>query len=287
MRGLLWGQVAAAVLVVFPVMGLVLPWPVHTDPSAPTLRVVSLNVESGRQGEDKIVDAIARYSPDVVLLQETAADESFVPALQAHFPTVATSGQFALATRFPLVRTVEPEKLPYERHLQSAGFIEYVLDTNLGQIPFFSVHPISPRDGLVSLRGEGLRREIGSGRLIEGSRAHVLEANTGLRRLQVEALSEAAAREQGPVVVAGDTNLPDASPLLHRALGGYSDAFCEAGWGFGYTFPTNEWRPWMRIDRILARGPVHFVHFESGRPVVSDHHFIVADLQRAGGVAAP
>lgn len=290
MRRLVWSQLAAAVLVVFSIMGLVLPWPVHADADAPRLRVITINVESGYAGAEKIVDAVAGYSPDVVLLQETAAAEAFVPALRARFPIVATSNQFALGTRFPLIRTVEPEKLPYEGQLRSPRFIEYVLDTNLGPISFFSVHPISPREGLVSLRGEGLRHEIGSGRLFEGTRAHVLEVNTGLRRLQVQTFSEAADREEGAVVIAGDTNLPEASPLLHRALGGYRDAFHEAGWGFGYTFPTNKWRPWMRIDRILARGPLHFVHFEVGRPVVSDHHFVVADLQLkepAGGAGGP
>ena len=279
MRRLAWAQAVSLFLLVFPIMGFVLPWPSFADANAPKIRIVSLNVDSGRAGADKIVDAIAGYSPDVVLLQETAANEAFVPALRARFPTVSTSGQFALATRFPLVRVMEPEKLPYYGTVRSARFIEYVLDTPLGTIPFFSAHPISPREGLVSLRGEGLRREIGTGRLLEGTRAHALEINTGLRTAQVEALAQAASLEPGPVVVAGDTNLPSPSRLLHRALGEYEDAFPKAGRGFGYTFPTNKWRPWMRIDRILARGPVRFVHFEIGRPVVSDHHFIVADLQ--------
>jgi len=279
MRRLARAQLVSLLLLVFPIMGFVLPWPSFADASAPKIRIVSLNVDSGRAGAERIVDAIAGYSPDVVLLQETAANEAFVPVLRARFPTVSTSGQFALATRFPLVRVMEPEKLPYYGTIRSARFIEYVLDTPLGTIPFFSAHPISPREGLVSIRGEGLRHEIGTGRLLEGTRAHVLEVNTGLRTIQVEALAQAASLEPGPVVVAGDTNLPTPSRLLNRTLGEYVDAFQQAGLGFGYTFPTNKWRPWMRIDRIIARGPLRFVHFEIGRPVVSDHHFIVADLQ--------
>jgi endonuclease/exonuclease/phosphatase family metal-dependent hydrolase len=131
------------------------------------------------------------------------------------------------------------------------------------------VHPISPRAGL-----NGLRRR-------EGASALVLEDNAGLRKLQVQAFARAASSAVGPIVVVGDTNLPHLSPLLHDSLDGFADGFQQASWGFGYTFPTNKkWPPWMRIDRILARGPLRFVHFEIGRPVVSDHHFIVADLQR-------
>lgn len=282
MRRLAWAQAVGLFLLVFPIMGFVLPWPSFPNASAPKIRIVSLNVNGGRAGVERIVDAVAAYSPDVVLLQELGSGEDFEPVLRARYPTVSTSGQFALATRFPLVRVVEPEKLPYEGQLRSPRFIEYVLDTTLGTISFFSVHPISPREGLANLRGEGLRHEIGSGRLLEGTRAHVLEVNTGLRTTQVEAFAQAASLEPGPVVVAGDTNLPAPSPLLHRTLGEYDDAFRKAGWGFGYTFPTNKrLPPWMRIDRILARGPVRFVHFEIGRPVVSDHHFVVADLQAA------
>jgi endonuclease/exonuclease/phosphatase (EEP) superfamily protein YafD len=280
MRSLAWTQAVGLFLLVFPIMGFVLPWPTSADASAPRIRIVSLNVNAGRAGAEKVVEAIASYSPDVVLLQELAGSGDFEPVLRARYPTVSTSGQFALATRFPLVRVVEPEKVPYYGQLRSPRFIEYVLDTTLGTIPFFSVHPISPREGLVNLRGEGLTREIGTGRLIEGTRAHALEINAGLRTAQVEAIAQAASLESGPVVVAGDTNLPTLSPVLHRTLGEYDDAFLKAGWGFGYTFPTNKRLPaWMRIDRILARGPVRFVHFEVGRPVVSDHHFIVADLQ--------
>jgi endonuclease/exonuclease/phosphatase (EEP) superfamily protein YafD len=288
MRSLAWAQAVGLFLLVFPIMSFVLPWPSFADASAPKIRIVSLNVNAGRAGLEKVVEAISGYSPDVVLLQETDGNDAFVPVLRARYPTVSTSTQFALATRFPLVRVVEPEKLPYYGQLRSPRFIEYVLDTTLGTISFFNAHPISPREGLVTLRGEGLRHEIGSGRLLEGTRAHVLQVNTGLRTIQVEALARAASLEPAPVVVAGDTNLPAPSPLLHRTLGEYDDAFRQAGWGFGNTFPTNSKKgpPWMRIDRILARGPVRFVHFEIGRPVVSDHHFVVADLQSTAGAGA-
>jgi endonuclease/exonuclease/phosphatase (EEP) superfamily protein YafD len=281
MRRLAAVQLASLAVLLFPVMRLVVPWPVSADASAPTVRVVSMNVNAGRAGADVIADAVMRYSPDVVLFQETAGNETLVAPLRAHFPTVATSTQFLIATRFPVLKTNEPPKVSHDGTMRSARFIEYVLDTPLGEVSFFSVHPISPREGLTSLRGDGLRREIESGRLIEGTKAGSLEANTRLRAIQVEALSQAAAQEAGPVVIAGDTNLPDASPLLRRNLGAYDDAFLQVGSGFGYTFPTNKRFPaWMRIDRIVGGRGVRFTHFEIGRPVVSDHHFIVADLQK-------
>jgi endonuclease/exonuclease/phosphatase (EEP) superfamily protein YafD len=83
------------------------------------------------------------------------------------------------------------------------------------------------------------------------------------------------------VVIAGDTNLPGLSHVLHRYLSRYQDGFAKAGWGFGYTFPTRPRGPWMRIDRIVASDELRFVRFRVGRSLASDHECVVADLQRA------
>jgi endonuclease/exonuclease/phosphatase family metal-dependent hydrolase len=52
------------------------------------------------------------------------------------------------------------------------------------------------------------------------------------------------------------------------------------GRGFGYTFPADQWIPWMRIDRILAGPELRFLHFEVGRRRGSDHLAVIADLAR-------
>ena len=81
-------------------------------------------------------------------------------------------------------------------------------------------------------------------------------------------------------VIAGDTNLPALSNVFHRYLSGYRDGFPSAGFGFGYTFPSNH-VPWMRIDRILASGELSFVRFQVGRSRASDHLCVVADIARS------
>ncbi len=278
MRRLLGLQGLSLVLVLFPLMGFVLPWPV-THHDGPTLRVLSFNVNSGHSGIPVVMDEIARYSPDVVLLQETGGNPAFLPPLKAIFPTVEVSGQFVLATRYPLVPSAEPPVDPPAPEPDS--FQRRVLDTPLGPIVVYNVHTVSPRGPLYNLRGQGgLTREIGSGRVFHSAAAPKIERNANRRASQVEAFSAAAAKETGPVLVAGDTNLPGLSPVLHRFLSTYDDGFERAGWGFGYTFPTDKWRPWMRIDRIMTNDPLHFVRFEVGESrVASDHRCVVAELQ--------
>ena len=185
-----------------------------------------------------------------------------------------------MATRFPITSSFDPDKVPFYGRLRSPRWLEQVMETPLGPIAFYNVHPLSPREGFLALRGHGLKREILSGRLFSGANKDISRANSGLRALQVADFAAAASEEKLPVVIAGDTNLPGMSFVLNHSLSAYQDGFAKAGWGFGYTFPTTH-SPWMRIDRIFAGEQLRFAHFEVGRSLVSDHDCVVADLQRA------
>jgi endonuclease/exonuclease/phosphatase (EEP) superfamily protein YafD len=278
LRRLLWTQLAALFILLFPLMGLVVPWPEFRSPNAPVLRVLSYNVDSGNGGVDSIVEEIDRHSPDVVFLQEVGASEPIVSLLRERFPTVNEANQFIVASKYPVLSIDDPEKLEYDGRHRSPRFVRQVLDTPLGRIAFYNVHPLSPREIFYSLRGEGLRHEILSGRLLSPASSATFQGNSGLRTLQVQAFSAAAGTETDPVVIAGDTNLPGLSVVLRRYLSRYQDGFTKAGWGFGYTFPVNRY-PWMRIDRILASDELRFVRFEVGQSQASDHRCVVADLQ--------
>jgi vancomycin resistance protein VanJ len=280
-RRLLWTQVGAGLIVLFPLMGLVLPWPARRAPGAPVIRVLSYNVDSGLNGFDRIVEEIDRFSPDVVVLQEIGASESVGALMRARYPVVDTRNQFLLATRYRLVSTTDPEKIEKGGRLRSPRFVQQVLETPLGRVALYNVHPISPREAFYELRGTEPRRNfLLRGWLRDlvspGSNA-IFEANAGLRALQVRSFAEQARKETLPVLVVGDTNLPEQSYVFRRELSGFADAFRVAGRGFGYTFGGR--RPWMRIDRILASEALRFVGFEVGTSAASDHRCIVADVQ--------
>jgi endonuclease/exonuclease/phosphatase (EEP) superfamily protein YafD len=283
MRLLFWAQAVSIVVLLFPLMGFVLPWPAPTAKGGETLRVLSFNVDGGAGRADAIMDEVDRYSPDIVLFQEVGKVDDLSRLLRMRYPSVELTGQFAVGARFPLSSTSEPILLPYMGRSRSARFLRHVLSTPFGRIVIYNVHPISPREGLYGLRGQqGLRHEALTGGLLRGDGAPLLGTNAGLRTLQVQTISESASAETGPVIIAGDTNLPGLSPVLHRYLSTYADGFTRAGWGFGYTFPADKWRPWMRIDRILANDSFRFVRFEVGHSKASDHRCVVADLGRSG-----
>jgi vancomycin resistance protein VanJ len=277
-RRLLASQAVALGLIVFPLMGLVLPGPTGGSGGA-KLRVMSFNINSALGGADKIAAEVDRYSPDIVVMQEIGrSGEDLTQRLSARYPAVKVSTQFLVASRYPILSLVEPPRIPLYGNTRSPRFIALTVDTPFGTLALYDVHPISPREGLSAIRGRGLRRELLSGRLLAGANAPLLRANNMLRSLQVEAIAALAAREPHPVIIAGDTNLPGLSAIFRRNLAKYHDGFVDAGSGFGYTFPANK-TPWMRIDRILASDTLRFVHFEVGDSKVSDHRSVIADLE--------
>ena len=99
----------------------------------------------------------------MLLLEEHGSSDKIVTLLQARYPTVHVGGQFVVASRFPVTSSFDPEKLRYSGRLRSPRWREEVIETPLGAIAFFVVHPQSPRQGFYALRGNGLKREILSG----------------------------------------------------------------------------------------------------------------------------
>lgn len=276
-RSLLLAPAAAALIALFPLMGLCWSLPSVWADEGPRLRLLSYNVDSVHAGTDAVAAGIGDADPDVLLLQESAfGREELVERLAQRYPVVELSGQFVLASRHPVLEVTEPDRIPYGDALRSPRFMRYLLDTPLGRIALYSVHPLSPRESLGAVRGEGLRRELATGRIFRGESREIVEANTGLRVLQIEAIAGMVRAETVPVIVAGDTNLPGPSPVLRRAFGHLQDGFASVGNGFGYTFPT-KW-PFLRLDRIYATSELRFVSFAVGCGRASDHHCVMVDL---------
>lgn len=277
-RWLLLTQLAVVVLLLFPLMGLRLPGAPSRRDGAFHLRVASYNVATGPHGAEPILEDLRGTGADVILLQET--DRSLYEALTAGFAgyQVHTSGQFLIASRFPVNETIEPPTIIHRGKARSARFVAYRITTPAGPLQIFNVHPISPREALAELRGEGLKTEIESGRLLRGTASDKVMDNTELRLQQLEMIAGDARRSTAPVIIAGDTNLPTLSWGLAHWLGDYRDGFAEAGSGFGWTFPAPR-HPWMRIDRVLADPRFRVVGFHVIESPASDHFPVVADLE--------
>lgn len=278
-RRLLLSQVAALVLLI-PVLGWTWSFPRSPTPGAPQLRVLTFNINKAWFGMDGIVQVIQDAQADLVLLQEVESGDASRFAARLPGYQVRGQGQFVIASRFPIVEEVQRPGVRFEGMSYLPRFIRYRLKTPAGVIQVYNVHPPSPREGLDELRGEGLRHELESRRLIENQKAmRLLTTVTRVRLAVMRAVVQDASQSPDPVIIAGDTNLPDLSWAYAQTLGAFHDSFREAGRGFGYTFPANHHLAWMRIDRILSDGRFRFLRSRVIPGRASDHHALVADLE--------
>jgi endonuclease/exonuclease/phosphatase family metal-dependent hydrolase len=271
-------QGIAAWVLLFPIMGFELPLPTIRSDDKQTLTFVSCNVNSIHSGDPTVAEGVLSLRADIVLMQELFyVSPEFHARLKDVYRSVEVSTQFLIATRFPIVARHDPPKIPYEGRQRSPRVMGYALQTEFGRLAVVNMHPLSPREALYAVRGEGLTKEFLSGRLVTGARSKAFRENVGLRELQVETAGRMAGSADSPVIIAGDTNLTSLSPVLYEHFGGYQDGFAQAGSGFGYTFPAD--RPWMRIDRIMASKDLRFVDFRVVDHAVSDHLCVRAELQ--------
>jgi endonuclease/exonuclease/phosphatase (EEP) superfamily protein YafD len=271
-RRLLWTQAICAMLVLWPLMGLHIALPRRER--GVSLRLLTYNVWAGALGAEAIRREVLEARPDVVLFQATtqAADDAFRgPAFRGW--AVRRAGPYSIATRYRIDEVEVPTEAPSSN---GPPFVRFLVETPLGPIDVFSIHPQSLRGTFSALPpGCSWRRT-----LRDGCAVLALRKNRAQRERQVRAVAEAAARSQNLVVIAGDINLPGMSRLQERELGRYQDGFLEAGTGFGYTFPANGFAAWLRLDRILAGPGLRFAAFGVGGDGGSDHRPVWADVQR-------
>lgn len=276
-RRQLWTQLAALLVWLFPLMGLVLPGPAR-GPKPPSLRVLSYNVDMGNAGADKILSVVDQLAPDLVLFQESPWEGELHDGLRARFPYFDHTAQFVTASRYPILERTPPPRPPDAgtRYLQRS--MRYLIDSNLGKLAVYSVHPVSPRGTVRSEHVWSLLRGQAPGPDSTGNPETHLSRNAAMREEQLAAAVTRARLEPHPVLLAGDTNLPGASRALRVYFGDYRDGFERASSGLGYTFPAE--RPFLRLDRIFADRRLEFSEFRVGCPDASDHCWVWAELFR-------
>jgi endonuclease/exonuclease/phosphatase (EEP) superfamily protein YafD len=269
-RALLWPLAVGGLLWLFPVMGFVLPR-LSPPPAGPTLRVLTYNTTHGVDGVEGLRALVQEARPDLVLFQWTShlADEALSgPGFEGW--TVQRVAQFTVASRFP-VRSLEAFGVPSGSGPPCA---HAVVETPLGTLDVYSIRPQSARDELGATHHRGLRQRLRE--LIQNESTGRMSELASFREAQVRSIVEEVAKARYPVLIAGDSNLPDGSLLLRRYLGGFRDAFAEAGWGFGYTHPAR--LPWMRLDRVLLGPGLGAVSVEVFSRRVSAHRAVVAEV---------
>jgi endonuclease/exonuclease/phosphatase (EEP) superfamily protein YafD len=272
-RALLWPLGLGALVWLFPIMGFALPltW---LRPAGPTIRVLSYNTTYAADGVEGLRALVVETRPDLVLFQWTShlANEALSgPAFEGW--TVQRAEQFTVATRFRIL-SLETGGVP---SWSGPPCAHAVLDTPLGTLDVYSIRPQSARVEMGGARIRGVRQRLR--RLIDDAKSGRLAELASFREAQARSIAQMVARAQHPVLIAGDSNLPEGSPLLRHYFGGFKDAFFESSWGFGFTYPAKV--PWLRLDRVLLGSGLDARSFEVLSRRASAHRPVLAEITRS------
>jgi endonuclease/exonuclease/phosphatase (EEP) superfamily protein YafD len=257
----LWILLNAGAVIVGPIMGFCVPWgrsAARADDIL-TLRVLTCNGGGpGIRGDD-LITLVKQARPDIIVLQEQRRMPSH-PNFWRDWQVQARGG-VCLASRFPIqnVKTLEGEALGGD-----GMAVHYEMATPAHDIDFFGLHLETPRDGLEAVI-------YGKWRGIPD-----LKANIALRTAESEAASRWISRSRRPLLIAGDFNLPVDSFIYQRSWSWLTNAFSQAGTGFGYTKFTR-WHG-MRIDHILGGPGWRCLDCWVGPDLGSDHRPLIADM---------
>ena len=254
-----WLALAGAssiLIIVFTYVPLYLPnRPAPSPEDGFSVKVMSYNLH-GIPEVGEIVEVIRRENPDVLLIQECspALCSPLFHGLDDLYPykdmVIKDFGQAAFS-RYPMKRT--------SAEVDQGRTQKLIIKAPQGLAAVWNIHPIPPF-------------------LIPPEQYDA----------QISALAADIAREKGPLIVAGDLNATDQSEAYRKINRYLTDAYWEAGWGVGFSYPAP---PYTFMDSGFQVGPVwridHIFHSEEFIPTNayilkdsggSDHFPIVAEF---------
>ena len=155
---LLVTQVAAAFVLLFPLMGLHVGGARGATAGALRFRLFTLNIGLGKNGTAEILDRIRGANPDVIVLEEV--DDDNVEAFRLGLPGYAFRhlDQFVIASRFPIEEEVVPPPIWIDGRAPIGPVRALPTDHARGAAP-----PLRRPSPLASRRLRSIARPMGSG----------------------------------------------------------------------------------------------------------------------------
>jgi vancomycin resistance protein VanJ len=267
----LWGALLIVVSLFAALFGadLLPPSPVvQADSKTPSLTVMTYNVLFSTPDATPIADNVLKADADVVAFQELTPWlaqqlEREIGALYPYRTPIHTAchADVAVWSRYPL--QVEP----------------------VGAEVMCRVRPV-----VIEFEGRAVRVISIHAWSFTGLDRRSIERSFRLRKEQIDLVLGMIDGQPEPLVLLGDLNSTPTHEVYRRLSANLTDAYREAGWGLGHTFPATGNRFWgipypnrlVRIDHIFHsaewRAEAAWVGEWDG---FSDHRAVVARLRLA------
>jgi vancomycin resistance protein VanJ len=270
-RRLLWPLALSAMVLLFGISGFVPP-SVATlaDRDQPAdLRVVSYNL-GGMADPRALVHWLESVAPDVAVFQECAQllEASRKTLFERGWQIEVRQGS-CMVGRHSIRRVEARDQTAIWKMYGSGVVVRYEVETPGRVVNVVNVHLETVREGLEAVR------ERRWGGISE------LESNIEQRDLESMLASAFAQQAGGPLLVAGDFNMPVESAIYRRHWAWLVNAFSCAGFGFGHSKATR-WHG-VRIDHVLLGPGWSCLRTRVGEGLGGDHRPVIADLRWGEG----
>jgi endonuclease/exonuclease/phosphatase family metal-dependent hydrolase len=229
------------------------------------LRVMTCNVDGEAFDTDAFKAVLDLSQPDLVALQEWPAGqgrESQLFPAEAGWHLRGGSGGLVFASRFPIRAQTGLKNERGWRDLSN----RFELDTPIGILHFVCLHLETPRKGIEPVLENRWRWWRG---------IPELQDNIAVRWRESEQVRDAIRIVDGPILIAGDFNMPVESGIYRSHWADFTDAFSAAGRGLGHTKFTRWYG--IRIDHLLAGPGWSCRGCWVAEDIESDHRPLIAD----------
>ena len=266
-KWVLWLLAASVPVWLLGVAGFVPPTPAKLRAAEvqPELRVLTYNIGGGEIEPARIAPWLEALAPDVAVFQECGHTlEHAKPALtQAGWKVELQHGS-CMVSRHPIRRVEVRDPKEIWKMGGSGVIVRYEVATPKRVVNIVNLHLETVRDGLTAV----MRRGPGG--------AAEMESNIDQREIESVLARAFANQTSGPLIVAGDFNMPVESAIYRAHWGDFTNAFSCAGWGFGATKATR-WHG-IRIDHVLLGPGWSCTGTQIGADLGLDHRPVVVDL---------
>ena len=194
--------------------------------------------------------------------------EALPPPIRAALGTrqVHISGQYIVASRFPMQDCRSGDiSFPGERH----DYVRCTVSAHGVRFDVATAHLLSPREGL------------NAARLKQPGGLPEWQENFEMRMIQARKLAQDLSGNPRPLILAGDLNAPDSSPVIAALrAAGLRDSFATAGVGFGFTHghSLRTRFSFLRIDHVMVSSQIGVKGSAVGGAQASQHRPVIADL---------
>jgi endonuclease/exonuclease/phosphatase (EEP) superfamily protein YafD len=249
-------------------------WPrafAGTD-AAERLRVMSWNSYHHNENSAAFQQSVLDLQPDLVAIQEIGTEMAadLPQMLGEYFPyreVYATGGAsgMAILSRYPFL-TTEPPDIRWR--VETCNCQQVTIDVAGQPVTVINMHPWPPRMQFSHW----------------GRFPLMTDYNTANQDPIVQRLLARIDAAESPLLVVGDLNTSERQPNYWRLRVHLRDAFADAGWGLGYTFPSRgrvsgiPLFPFIRIDYVFYDPAWTALSARTGAIDGSDHRYVVADL---------